>query len=230
MPYTSRKPLDISPKMATKHAIEKLVTVFGGSGFLGRHVVRALAQRGYRIRVAVRRPGLPVICSRWAGSARSMPCRPICAIPDSVAAALRDADVAINLVGLMLERGGQRFDAIMAQGAETVAKAASAIGAPLVHVSSLSADPQSSLSLCAHQRRGRRAGPRRTERCDHRAAVDHLRAGGRLLQSLRRDVAADAGAAAGRRRPYPHAAGLCRRCRRRHRQGGRRRTEIRRDL
>ena len=58
--------------------LPKLVTVFGGSGFLGRHVVRALAKRGYRVRVACRRPDLPAICSRSAMSARSSPCRPMC--------------------------------------------------------------------------------------------------------------------------------------------------------
>ena len=130
--------------MATKLAIEKLVTVFGGSGFLGRHVVRALAQRGYRIRVAVRRPGLAGYLQPMGRVGQIHAVQANLRYPDSVAAALRDADIAINLVGLMLERGGQRFDAIMAEGAETVAKAADAIGAPLVHVSSLSADPQSS--------------------------------------------------------------------------------------
>ena len=129
--------------MATKFAIEKLVTVFGGSGFLGRHVVRALAQRGYRIRVAVRRPALAGYLQPMGRVGQIHAVQANLRYPDSVAAALRDADVAINLVGLMLERGGQRFDAIMTQGAETVAKAASAVGAPLVHVSSLSAEPES---------------------------------------------------------------------------------------
>jgi len=59
---------------------DTLVTVFGGSGFLGRAVVRALCKRDYRIRVAVRRRSLQDTCSRSAGSARSTPCRPICAI------------------------------------------------------------------------------------------------------------------------------------------------------
>jgi uncharacterized protein YbjT (DUF2867 family) len=129
--------------MATKLAIEKLVTVFGGSGFLGRHVVRALAQQGYRIRVAVRRPGLAGYLQPMGRVGQIHAVQANLRYPDSVAAALRDADVAINLVGLMLESGGQRFDAVMTEGAETVAKAASAIGAPLVHISSLAADPNS---------------------------------------------------------------------------------------
>ena len=132
-----------SPRMSTKSKIETLVTVFGGSGFLGRHVVRALAYRGYRVRVAVRRPGLAGYLQPMGRVGQIHAVQANLRYPDSVAAALRDADVAINLVGLMLERGGQRFDAVMAQGAETVAKAASAVGAPLVHVSSLAADPNS---------------------------------------------------------------------------------------
>ena len=127
--------------MTTKSKIETLVTVFGGSGFLGRHVVRALANRGYRIRVAVRRPGLAGYLQPMGRVGQIHAVQANLRYPDSVTAALRDADVAINLVGLMLQRGRQRFDALMAEGAGTVAVAASAVGAPLIHVSSLSADP-----------------------------------------------------------------------------------------
>jgi uncharacterized protein YbjT (DUF2867 family) len=130
--------------MSTKSKIETLVTVFGGSGFLGRHVVRALAYKGYRVRVAVRRPGLAGYLQPMGRVGQIHAVQANLRYPGSVAAALRDADVAINLVGLMLESGGQRFDPVMAQGAETVAKAATAVGAPLVHVSSLAADPNSS--------------------------------------------------------------------------------------
>ncbi len=129
--------------MSTKSKIETLVTVFGGSGFLGRHVVRALANRGYRIRVAVRRPALSGYLQPMGRVGQIHAVQANLRYPDSVAAALRDADVGINLVGLMLERGRQRFDALMSDGAETVALAASAAGAPLVHISSLSADPNS---------------------------------------------------------------------------------------
>jgi uncharacterized protein YbjT (DUF2867 family) len=127
--------------MTSKSKIETLVTVFGGSGFLGRHVVRALANRGYRIRAAVRRPGLAGYLQPMGRVGQIHAVQANLRYPDSVAAALRDADVAVNLVGLMLERGRQRFDALMADGAATVAKAASDVGAPLVHISSLAADP-----------------------------------------------------------------------------------------
>ncbi len=117
-----------------------LVTVFGGSGFLGRHVVRALANRGYRIRVAVRRPELAGHLRPMGRVGQIHAVQANLRYPDSVAAAVRDADCVVNLVGLLFERGNQRFDAVMAAGAEAVARAASAVGAPLVHVSAIGAD------------------------------------------------------------------------------------------
>ena len=100
--------------MTAQNPSDTLVTVYGGSGFLGRHVVRALAKRDYRIRVAVRRPDLAFHLQPLGRSARSMPCRPICATPPRCEAAARDAQVLINLVGILFERGRQRFDAIHA--------------------------------------------------------------------------------------------------------------------
>jgi uncharacterized protein YbjT (DUF2867 family) len=153
--------------MSTKSKIETLVTVFGGSGFLGRHVVRALAYRGYRIRVAVRRPGLAGYLQPMGRVGQIHAVQANLRYPDSVAAALRDADVAVNLVGLMLQRGRQRFDALMAEGAETVAKATSAIGAPLVHVSSLSADPNST----SHYARAKAEGEARVRAVQSAAII-----------------------------------------------------------
>jgi uncharacterized protein YbjT (DUF2867 family) len=127
--------------MAPKNRLETLVTVFGGSGFLGRHVVRALAARGYRIRAAVRRPDLAGFLRPMGRVGQITPVQANLRFPDSVAAATRDADIVVNLVGLLFERGRQRFDAVMSQGAETVARAASAAGAPLVHISAIGADP-----------------------------------------------------------------------------------------
>jgi uncharacterized protein YbjT (DUF2867 family) len=126
--------------MTIKTRLETLVTVFGGSGFLGRHVVRALAQRQYRIRVAVRRPEL---CGHLRPMGRVGQIHAVQAnlrYPHSVEAAVRDADVVVNLVGILFERGRQRFDAVQAAGAESVARAAQAAEARLVHVSALGAD------------------------------------------------------------------------------------------
>ena len=128
---------------AIKSKLETLVTVFGGSGFLGRHVVRALAYRGYRIRVAVRRPELAGFLRPMGRVGRIHAVQANLRYPDSVAAAMRDADIAVNLVGLLFERGKQRFDAVMAAGAETVARAASVAGAPLIHTSAIGADANS---------------------------------------------------------------------------------------
>ena len=113
----------------TATPFETLVTVFGGSGFLGRHVVRAIASRGYRVRVAVRRPELAGYLQPLGrvGQIHSMQANLRDAA--SVEAAARGADVVINLVGILFERARQRFDAVHAYGAEAVARAASAIGA-----------------------------------------------------------------------------------------------------
>ena len=129
--------------MAPKTKFETLVTVFGGSGFLGRHVVRALAQQGYRIRVAVRRPELAGFLRPMGRVGQIHAVQANLRYPQSVTAAARDADIVINLVGILFERGRQRFDAVQAQGAEAVALAAKSVGARLVHVSAIGADADS---------------------------------------------------------------------------------------
>ena len=129
--------------MTTKNKLDALVTVFGGSGFLGRHVVRALANRQYRIRVAVRRPELAGHLQPIGLVGQIHAVQANLRYPQSIAAALRDADVVVNLVGILFERGRQRFDAVQAAGAEAVALAAKAAGARLVHVSAIGADEKS---------------------------------------------------------------------------------------
>src|SRR5262245_51256328 len=123
--------------------LETLVTVFGGSGFLGRHVVRALAKHGYRIRVAVRRPELAGFLQPFGRVGQIHAVQANLRYPASVEAAARDADVVINLVGILFERGKQRFDAVQASGAEAAALAAKAFGAKIVHVSAIGADERS---------------------------------------------------------------------------------------
>ena len=115
--------------MALQNRLETLVAVFGGSGFLGRHVVRALAKRGYRVRVGVRRPELAGHLQPMGRVGQIHAVQANLRYPESVAAATRDADVVINLVGILFERGRQRFDAVMAAGAQTVAQAAKAVAA-----------------------------------------------------------------------------------------------------
>ncbi|NPV22292.1 complex I NDUFA9 subunit family protein [Bradyrhizobium aeschynomenes] len=123
--------------------LDTLVTVFGGSGFVGRNVVRALAKRDYRIRVAVRRPELAGHLQPLGRVGQIHTVQINLRYPDSVAAALRDSHVAINLVGILTESGAQTFDAVQAEGAATVAKAAAAAGARMVHVSAIGADAES---------------------------------------------------------------------------------------
>jgi uncharacterized protein YbjT (DUF2867 family) len=129
--------------MPVKNDFDTLITVFGGSGFLGRHVVRALANRGYRIRVAVRRPELTGYLRPLGAVGQIEPVQANLRFAPSVEAVARDADIVINLVGILFERGQQRFDAVQAQGAEAVAKAASAGGARLIHISAIGADEDS---------------------------------------------------------------------------------------
>src|SRR5215218_3971960 len=118
---------------------ETLVTVFGGSGFLGRHVVRALAKEGYRIRVAVRRPELAGHLQPLGRVGQIHAVQANLRYPGSVESAVRDANIVINLVGILFERGRQGFEAVHTYGAEAVALAAAAFGARLVHVSALGA-------------------------------------------------------------------------------------------
>jgi uncharacterized protein YbjT (DUF2867 family) len=143
--------------MALKSRLETLVTVFGGSGFLGRHVVRALANRGYRIRVAVRRPELAGFLRPMGRVGQINTVQANLRYPQSIAGALRDADLAVNLVGILFERGAQRFDAVQAVGAEAVALAAKSAGARLVHVSAIGADANSP----SHYARSKAEGERR---------------------------------------------------------------------
>jgi len=122
---------------------DTLVTVFGGSGFLGRHVVRALAKRDYRIRVAVRRPELAGHLQPLGRVGQIHAVQANLRYPASVEAAMRDSHAAINLVGILAEGGPQTFDAVQGAGAGAVAKAAAAVGATAVHVSAIGADEHS---------------------------------------------------------------------------------------
>jgi len=136
---------------------ETLVTVFGGSGFLGRNVVRALAKRDYRIRVAVRRPELAGHLQPLGRVGQIHAVQANLRYPASVEAAMRDASVAVNLVGILAEGGAQSFEAVQAKGAATIAKAAAAVGAGIVHVSAIGADENSLSSYGRSKAAGEKA-------------------------------------------------------------------------
>jgi uncharacterized protein YbjT (DUF2867 family) len=124
-------------------ADNRLVTVYGGSGFIGRHVVRALAKSGWRIRVAVRRPELALFLQPLGRVGQIHAVQANLRYPDSVARAAEGADALVNLVGILFESGKQRFDAVQGQGAAAVARAAAANKAQLVQFSAIGADPES---------------------------------------------------------------------------------------
>jgi NADH dehydrogenase len=137
--------------------LDTLVTVFGGSGFLGRNVVRALAKRDYRIRVAVRRPELAFHLQPLGRVGQIHAVQANVRYPASVEAAMRDSHAAINLVGILTEGGAQTFEAVQAKGAGTVAAAAAAAGAAMVHVSAIGADENSTSGYARAKAAGEKA-------------------------------------------------------------------------
>ncbi|MGV8995735.1 MAG: complex I NDUFA9 subunit family protein [Parvibaculaceae bacterium] len=118
-----------------------LITVFGGSGFVGRYVVQALARRGYRIRVAVRRPNEALFLKTSGNVGQIEPVQANIRDEASVARAVAGASAVINLVGILYEGGKQSFDAVQDEGAGRVARLSKAAGVPVfVQMSSISSD------------------------------------------------------------------------------------------
>ncbi|WP_274626475.1 complex I NDUFA9 subunit family protein [Arvimicrobium flavum] len=135
----------------------KLVTVFGGSGFVGRNVVQALARRGYRVRVAVRRPDLAGHVQPLGNVGQIQPVQANLRVRWSVDRAVEGADHVINLVGILHQSGRQTFNAVQDFGARAVAEAARAAGARLTHMSALGADPRSRSIYARTKAAGERA-------------------------------------------------------------------------
>ncbi|KAB2885872.1 MAG: complex I NDUFA9 subunit family protein [Pseudorhodoplanes sp.] len=129
--------------MSLQTSTDTLVTVFGGSGFLGRHLVRALARRRYRIRVAVRRPDLAGHLQPLGTVGQIHAVQANVRYPASVEAAVRGSSVVVNLVAILYERGAQHFEVVHTLGSERVALAAAAHGARVIHVSAIGADENS---------------------------------------------------------------------------------------
>lgn len=118
----------------------KLVTVFGGSGFIGRYVVRELARRGYLVRVACRRPDLAGHLQPLGNVGQISAVQANLRVRWSVDRAVQGADHVVNLVGILAESGRQKFSTIQDFGARAVAEAAHSVGAGLTHGSALGAD------------------------------------------------------------------------------------------
>lgn len=123
---------------------DRLITIIGGSGFVGRHIVRALARRGYRIRVACRRPDLAGHLQPLGNTGQIMAVQANVRYPASLAAACEGAYAVINLTGVLHSSGAQSFDAVHVFGAEASAKAAKAARARVfIQMSAIGADANS---------------------------------------------------------------------------------------
>lgn len=124
--------------------MSKLVTIYGGSGFVGRYVARRLAKAGWRIRVAVRRPNEALFVKPYGVVGQVEPVA--CNIRDdaSVRAAMHGADAVVNCVGILNRSGKNTFNAVQAEGAGRIARIAAELGvSQLVQVSAIGADPAS---------------------------------------------------------------------------------------
>ena len=134
-----------------------LVTVFGGSGFVGRHVVRVLAQRGYRIRVAVRRPDLAGFLLPAGNVGQISVVQANLRYRNSVDRAVEGAQFVVNCVGILSESGRNTFDAVQDFGGRAVAEAARGVGAKLIHISAIGADAGSDSSYGRSKRKAEAA-------------------------------------------------------------------------
>lgn len=122
----------------------QLVTIFGGSGFVGRYIARRMAKAGWRVRVAVRRPNQALYVKPYGAVGQVEPV--FCNIRDdaSVEAVMQGANAVVNCVGILGEVGRNRFDAVQAEGAGRIVRIAAQLQvARLVHVSAIGADAQS---------------------------------------------------------------------------------------
>ena len=137
--------------------LETLVTVFGGSGFLGRNVVRALCKRDYRVRVAVRRPELAFHLQPAGKVGQIHPVQANVRNAASVQSAMRGSDIVVNLTGILTPSGEQSFEAVHSRASATVARAAAEIGARLVHVSAIGADEHSTSTYARTKAAGEKA-------------------------------------------------------------------------
>lgn len=133
----------------------KVVTVFGGSGFLGRHLVQRLAQAGWTVRVAVRYPTDAAFLKPMGDVGQIVPMRCDIRKEEEVALALNGADLAINLIGILYEKGASTFQALHADGAGRIARLAKSLGvATLVQVSAIGASKESTAAYARTKAEG----------------------------------------------------------------------------
>lgn len=135
-----------------------LVTVFGGSGFIGRYAARKLAKRGWRVKVAVRRPNEAVFLRPYGDVGQIEPVQANIRDEASTTRAVEGADAVLNLVGILFETSRQNFDAVQHEGAGRVARLAREAGAGhMVQMSAIGADPDSPSDYASAKGRGEQA-------------------------------------------------------------------------
>jgi uncharacterized protein YbjT (DUF2867 family) len=136
----------------------KLVTIFGGSGFVGRYIARRMAKEGWRVRVAVRRPNEALFVRPYGAVGQVEPVQANIRDDASVAAAIRGADAVVNCVGILAEGGKNTFDSVQAQGAARVARLSAAAGVKqLVQISAIGADANSNSGYARSKAQGEQA-------------------------------------------------------------------------
>jgi NADH dehydrogenase len=124
--------------------MSKLVTIYGGSGFIGRYIAQRMARQGWRVRVAVRRPNEAMFVKPYGVVGQVEPV--FCNIRDdeSVRQVMSGADAVVNCVGILAESGRNTFDAVQHAGAGRIARIAAEMGVGrLVHISAIGADTES---------------------------------------------------------------------------------------
>lgn len=135
-----------------------IVTVFGGSGFIGRYVTQRLARAGWRVRVAVRRPDDAYFVRPYGVVGQVEPVQANLRDEASTRRAIAGADAVVNCVGILAEAGPQTFAAVVDEGAGRVARIAAEEGVGrLVHISAIGADPGSDSAYAAAKGRAEAA-------------------------------------------------------------------------
>ncbi|MCY4289081.1 MAG: complex I NDUFA9 subunit family protein [Aestuariivita sp.] len=135
--------------------MSKLATVYGGSGFIGRYIVRRLASEGWRVRIAVRRPNEALFAKTYGVVGQVEPCPCNVRQDSSVQNAMLGADAIVNCVGILAEAGKNTFDAVQAEAPSRIAKLAAEQGiTTLVNLSAIGADP----NAASHYSRSKAAG------------------------------------------------------------------------
>lgn len=135
--------------------MSKLVTIYGGSGFIGRYIARRMAKEGWRVRVAVRRPNEAMFVKPYGTVGQVEPV--LCNIRDdaSVAAVMQGANAVVNCVGILAPSGKNKFDAVQAEGAGRVARLAAEAGIQtMVQISAIGADSESAAEYSQTKAKG----------------------------------------------------------------------------